>query len=54
LRHADFSGVDLTEVDGLSADELNRACGDGETKLPAGVVRPDSWPCDPMPRDDQH
>jgi len=30
---------------GLEQHQLEIACGDDETKLPADLTPPDSWPC---------
>jgi uncharacterized protein YjbI with pentapeptide repeats len=38
-------GVDLSTAVGLQQPQLDLACGDDKTKLPAGVKRPVSWPC---------
>lgn len=50
LSHAftlgtDFSGTDLSAVRGLTQDQLDVACGDSKTRLPAKLKRPSSWPC---------
>ncbi len=42
---AHFEGTDLSETTGLSQEQLEIACGDGETKLPAGLTPPADWPC---------
>lgn len=34
---ADLSGADLSRTRGLDADSLARACGDQDTRLPAGI-----------------
>jgi uncharacterized protein YjbI with pentapeptide repeats len=45
---ADLSGAQIYSVDfshtGISAEQLNRAFGDGSTTLPAGMARPAHWP----------
>ena len=41
----DLRGLDLSTAEGLTTAQLAEACGDAETRLPAGVARPDSWPC---------
>ena len=38
-------GVDLSKSKGWTAPQLEIACGDKETTLPAGLERPTSWPC---------
>ena len=40
LTGANFSGADLSAVKGLTQTELNRACGDSSTRLPAGRTIP--------------
>ena len=40
-----FEDVDLTEVLNLSQEQLELACGNADTKLPAGLVAPAKWPC---------
>lgn len=32
-----LNGTDLTRVKGLTQNQLDRACGDGETKVPVGM-----------------
>jgi uncharacterized protein YjbI with pentapeptide repeats len=44
---AQLDGADLSRASGLKQDQLSLACGTSETKLPAGMVQPDSWPCRP-------
>lgn len=41
-----FEGVDLTKAKGLTQPQIDIACGDEDTKLPAGLTRPADWPCD--------
>jgi len=41
----DFSGVDLTATTGLTQNQVNLACGDANTKLPAELETPSTWPC---------
>ena len=38
-------GVDLSGVTGLSQRQIDAACGNASTKLPAGLSQPASWPC---------
>ena len=38
-------GLDLSNVSGLENWQISLACGDENTKLPAGLQRPESWPC---------
>lgn len=42
-----IEGVNLSTATGLSQDQLDLACGDDSTVLPAGLTRPVSWPCPP-------
>ncbi|MFL5531081.1 MAG: pentapeptide repeat-containing protein, partial [Gemmatimonadales bacterium] len=44
---AQLDGADLSRASGLKQDQLSLACGTSETKLPAGMAQPDSWPCRP-------
>jgi uncharacterized protein YjbI with pentapeptide repeats len=39
----DFSGVDLSEVKGLTQDQVNSAKGNNATKLPPGMAEPSRW-----------
>lgn len=41
----DFSSVDLSAVRGLTQAQVEFACGDEQTSLPAGISRPESWRC---------
>ena len=43
LVDADLRGADLRGALGLAQRQLEWARGDGETKLPKGLVRPESW-----------
>jgi uncharacterized protein YjbI with pentapeptide repeats len=50
VKHAHFfltriEGVDLSMTLGLVQRQLDDACGDAGTKLPAGLKAPASWPC---------
>ena len=42
---ANFAGVDLSGTRGLTQGQLEDACGDDATKLPAGLTKPATWPC---------
>lgn len=42
---ARFEGVDLSDATGLTQSQLDIACGDDSTGLPAGLTRPSGWPC---------
>ena len=41
-----LEGADLSRVAGLTQGQLDLACGDEETLIPAGLERPSAWPCD--------
>ena len=41
-----FEGVDLSQATELKSWQIELACGDDATKLPEGLSRPDSWPCE--------
>jgi uncharacterized protein YjbI with pentapeptide repeats len=38
---AQLQGADLSNVIGLTPDQLKRACGDWRTKVPAGIAKPE-------------
>ncbi|UJW76890.1 pentapeptide repeat-containing protein [Rhizobium sp. SL42] len=40
-----IEGVDLAGATGLTQWQLDMACGDDATVLPAGLKKPASWPC---------
>ncbi len=40
-----IEGMDLTAATGLQQPQVDLACGDAETKLPAGLKPGPSWPC---------
>jgi uncharacterized protein YjbI with pentapeptide repeats len=40
-----FEGTDLSTVKGLTQAQIDVACGDGKTRLPAALKRPSGWPC---------
>jgi len=40
LIGADFSGADLSRASGLTPEQLARACGDADTRLPRGLAIP--------------
>jgi uncharacterized protein YjbI with pentapeptide repeats len=40
-----FEATDLTQVKGLTQEQLEAACGDEETRLPEGLTAPAAWPC---------
>lgn len=41
-----IEGVDLSKATGLEQDQIALACGDDKTVLPAGLQKPDKWPCE--------
>jgi uncharacterized protein YjbI with pentapeptide repeats len=42
---ARLEGLDLSASTGLTQAQIDLACGDGDTKLPAGLNAAASWPC---------
>ena len=44
LWKADLRGADLSEATGLTSQQLELTKGNADTKLPAGVERPEHWP----------
>lgn len=40
-----IEGADLSAATGLAQAQIDLACGDSETKLPAGLNHSTSWPC---------
>lgn len=40
-----IEGMDLTAAQGLEQQQVDLACGNTATKLPAGLKTPASWPC---------
>ncbi|MCX7303022.1 MAG: pentapeptide repeat-containing protein [Hyphomicrobiales bacterium] len=40
-----IEGVDLSTATGLAQWQVDMACGNGETKLPAGLTAGPNWPC---------
>ncbi|WP_299475136.1 pentapeptide repeat-containing protein [Cypionkella sp.] len=45
LLRTRFDNVDLSQVTGLEQTQLDQACGDAKTILPAGLTVPTQWPC---------
>lgn len=41
-----FHATDLSAAKGLTQAQLDVACGDAKTRLPAGLKAPASWPCE--------
>ncbi|MBW6423235.1 pentapeptide repeat-containing protein [Rhizobium sp. XQZ8] len=40
-----IEGVDLSQAENVTQQQLDMACGDNATKLPAGLTMPSQWPC---------
>ena len=40
-----IEGVDLSAATGLQQAQIQLACGDASTKLPADITAPTTWPC---------
>lgn len=40
-----IEGMDLSAATGLTQQQIDMACGDAGTKLPAGINAPSTWPC---------
>jgi len=40
-----IEGSDLSAVKGLTQEQVDAACGDAKTRLPAGLVVSKHWPC---------
>jgi uncharacterized protein YjbI with pentapeptide repeats len=40
-----IEGLDLSSSEGLQQSQVDLACGDTTTKLPAGLTAPAGWPC---------
>lgn len=38
--------LDLSNLKDIKQWQINMACGNGKTKLPDGLVAPNSWPCE--------
>ncbi|MEO0910055.1 MAG: pentapeptide repeat-containing protein [Pseudomonadota bacterium] len=45
LYRSRIEGLDLSNIEGLAEWQVEMACGDKDTKLPAGISRPQNWPC---------
>ena len=41
-----IEGLDLSAATGLAQWQVDMSCGDGNTRLPSGLVASASWPCD--------
>jgi uncharacterized protein YjbI with pentapeptide repeats len=41
-----IEGADLSGTTGLIQAQVDLACGNGDTKLPAGLTAPAAWPCE--------
>jgi uncharacterized protein YjbI with pentapeptide repeats len=46
-----IEGLDLSTATGLEQEQINLACGDKATVLPAGLKSPENWPCPPDDKD---
>lgn len=56
FESADFEGANLVDANFHSANlenalnitqgMLDRSCGDGDTKIPPKLKRPEHWPCE--------
>ena len=46
LYETNFQGVDLSMATGLKQWQIDLACGDDGTKLPAGLQVPQDWACE--------
>lgn len=45
LYRTQVSGADLSRTKGLTQEQVTIACGSQQTKLPAGLTVPKTWPC---------
>lgn len=45
LLLARIEGLDLSQATGLQQWQVDQACGDGQTRLPAGLKPSAGWPC---------
>ena len=45
MFRARLEGIDLSSAQGLTQPQLDSACGDSLTKLPAGLKPGPAWPC---------
>ena len=41
-----IEGLDLSSATGLEQAQVDLACGDAKTRLPAGLSAPANWPCE--------
>jgi uncharacterized protein YjbI with pentapeptide repeats len=46
-----IEGMDLSAATNLAQSQVDLACGDKSTKLPAGLKMPSNWPCPPDEKD---
>ena len=46
-----IEGLDLSAAQGLVQEQIDLACGDTKTKLPAYLKAPTNWPCPPEDQD---
>lgn len=49
LLQTNIENVDFSGAIGLEQWQVNMACGNDDTILPAGLTQPDDWPCTPDP-----
>lgn len=49
LLQTNIEDRDMSKTIGLVQWQVDMACGNDKTILPKGLVRPDSWPCNPDP-----
>lgn len=47
LLQLNIEGSDLSQSRGLTQAQIDLTCGNGATKLPAGLDAPSTWPCPP-------
>jgi len=45
LFRTQLRGTNLSAAVGVNQGQLHIACGGPDTKLPAGLSQPKSWPC---------
>lgn len=45
LLQSNIENVDFSGAIGLEQWQVNMACGNDDTVLPAGLTQPDNWPC---------
>jgi len=45
LFQTKIAGLDLSNAKGMQQWQIDMACGDSETLIPAGLTKPANWPC---------